>query len=124
VRAGHHRLEPIPVRQRAGVEVPTPREPDQDLTIDALALEDVQNLAEAHDFLDELLEGRAGDGWPTLAAQREIPGPQLNEMILERRLVLQVLLLLAPLHPVERRLGDEQVSPLEEFVEVPVEERE
>ena len=48
----------------------------------------------------------------------------LEEEAIERRLILQVDVLLAAPHAVERRLRDVEVAPLEDLRHLPVEERE
>ena len=63
----------------------------------------------------------AGPFWPR---STHVAGAELDEIVLERRLVLQVLLRSPSLHAVERRLGDEEVAALDQVLEVAVEEGE
>src|SRR4029453_488040 len=92
--------------------------------IATLALQDVEDLLQARDTLHQLLERRAGHRGAVQAAQHHVPGPALDEIVLEARLVLQVLLRAAALHAIERRLGDEEVPALDQLLEVAIEERE
>jgi hypothetical protein len=93
------------------------------VTVPSLALEPVQQPVELRDHLHELLQRRAGERRCALPAEREVLGPELDQVVLERGLVLQVLLRAAALQAVQRRLRDEQVSALDDLLEVPVEER-
>ena len=61
---------------------------------------------------------------PWLARDREALDAVLEEEAVERRLVLQVDVLLAAPRAVERRLRDVEVAPLEQLRHLPVEERE
>src|SRR5262249_16176814 len=100
------------------------REGGHDVAIPSLALEAVQQPVEPRDHLDELLERRARQRRRALPAQREVLGTELDQVVLERGLVLQILLCAAALQAVERRLRDEQMPALDDLLEVPVEERE
>ena len=69
---------------------PGARAPSDTLRFRALALEHVQQLLEARDLLHELLERRAGEPRSAVALQDDVLGAELDQVVLERRLVLQV----------------------------------
>ncbi len=66
--------------------------------------------------------GQAGAPFDSSA---HVLGAELDQVVLERRLVLQVLLAACRASDsVERRLRDEEVPALDELLELPVEERQ
>src|SRR5207247_209307 len=79
--------------------------------IPALALEHVEHLPEADRLLHELLERGAGDRGSALTPKRHVARAQLDQVVLERRLVLQVLLRPPPLHAVEWWLRGREMPP-------------
>ena len=86
-------------------------------------LDDVKDALEAQHLLHDVLQWDTGEREaPILPFQRDVFGPQLDEVIFERRFVLEVALRLALLDLVERRLRDEHVSLLDQLLELPVEQ--
>ena len=112
------------VRERARVHSGLARERRDEVPVPPLALQDLQDLVQADRLLHELLQRRAGDDRRPLTVDRHVLGAELDQIVLERRLVLQVLLLAPPLHAVQRRLGDEEMTLIDDLLIVPVEERE
>src|SRR5439155_19963511 len=104
--------------QRRRAHVGMPGERGQDVAVSPLALEDVEDLLEGDHLLHELLERRAGERRRALPAERQIPGAELDQIVLERGLVLQVLLHAGALHAIERRLGNEQVTRVDDYLVV------
>src|SRR5439155_15527597 len=94
------------------------------VAVASLALEDVEHPLEPDGLLDELLQRRAGDRWAAFVLQPEVLGAKLDQVVLETRFVLQVLLRASALHAVERRLRDEEEARLEDLLVVPEEERQ
>ena len=97
----------------------------EEFLVDPLAHHLVEHQAE----IDHLAERRddllAAQGpFPVLQGQGHLLRPLLQEVVLQRRLVFQVLFLPAALDLVERRLGDVEIAPLHQFMHLPEEKGE
>jgi hypothetical protein len=92
-----------------------------DLAIVA-AVQAVQQVANDARFLDHPLQVRSGAFGAVRSLDHHFIETGADQVILERALVLQILLGLAAVHLVERRLRDIEVAALDQFRHLPVEE--
>ena len=74
--------------------------------------------------LHDVAQVGAGARGAAAGDEHGILEPFADEIVVERRLILQVALLASALHLVERRLGDEEVAALDQLRHLPVEEGE
>ena len=83
----------------------------------------VEQIADDARFLDEVRAGRCPvRSSPLVEPQQRAVDALLDQVILQRALVLQVLLGLAARHLVERRLRDVEMAALDQFRHLPEEE--
>ena len=131
---GGGRLKVLPHLLGDGVDVravPQPifgalldcRDRADDVALPFLALDHVHDLLEADGALHESLERNPGEARP-VRLEAHVFRSELDEMVLERGLVLQVALLLTLAHFEERRLRDVEVSLFDELRVLAVEERQ
>ena len=83
-----------------------------------------EHVADHAGFLDQAAQVGAGALLAGKQAQHGLLQPGLDQVVLERALVLEVLLGLAARHFVQRRLRDVDVAALDQVAHLPVEERQ
>ena len=86
------------------------------------AVQPVKDVADLARLLDQLTQIGASALLAACQAQDRILQPGVDQVILERALILEILLGLAARDLVERRLRDEQIAALDQFRHLPVEE--
>jgi hypothetical protein len=115
--------EPRLVGEGALVHVGLTGEGGDDVAVQALPLEDVEQLLSRIAFFTNCFSGT-----PAITGRRypegDVLAPSSIRWSSSAGFVLQVLLRAAALHPVERRLGDEEMPGVDDLLVVTIEERE
>ncbi len=88
------------------------------------AVQAVEDAADGARLLDQGAQVVAGALLAAGEPEHAILEPGIDQIVLERALVLEVLLGLAARHLVERRLRDEEMAAVDQFAHLPVEERQ
>ena len=125
------RVEPLGDISGGGLRVPCllqelriERAGNRDLLDDEARIAAVQALQDRADLarrLNDVTQIPAAAACAVASDEQRILEPLADEIVFERLLVLEVALLVPALHLVERRLGDEEMSGLDQRLHLPVE---
>ena len=88
------------------------------------AVQAAQQIADGARVLDQLAQIVAGAHFAGRQPQRRVFEAGVDQIILQRALVLEILLGLAARDFVERRLGDVEMAAVDDLAHLPVEERQ